>query len=157
MNRPMNGRIEKAIQERNNKVRKILHQIDSTTKKASTGRLELLKHLQTELVVHDHAKERILFPKLEEFGDKETNQLVSRLREEFRIFENLARELDEADPSSILWTSRFEILRDNLEMSMRREENRLSRIADAILNERQKESLLDTLVKEEKDLSTGFA
>lgn len=118
-----------------------------------SGRSDLLTQLRQQLIVLFRLKERVIYSKLKSFGDEELDQLVNRHREEHRIFEDWLNEIEQVNPTDPLWRARFEILRDNLERYLHREETRTLRLVDALLTEQQKLSLKMDIKKEEQGIA----
>lgn len=149
-------KIEQAIKERHNKIRKLLHQIEDTTERASERRPQLLLDLKKELIAHARAEEIAVFPKLEETKDYEIQMITTRSTEEHRIFENIIADMEGTSPNDLLWSARFQILQENLESYMRRLEKRLLPLTDALLTNQQSNHMLNRLQREESDVRASF-
>src|SRR6185295_7620257 len=121
------------------KVAGILEKIDSTTERGVKTREDLFTQLKTELDVHAHIEETILYPALEEV--EVTHDITLEAYEEHRLVKQLLAELEKMDKGEEQWTARFTVLKENVEHHVEEEEGEMFPKARKALSEEQAEEL----------------
>jgi hemerythrin superfamily protein len=125
------------------KVEGLLEKIDSTTERGVKTREDLFAQLKTELDVHAHIEETILYPALEEF--EVTHDITLEAYEEHRLVKQLLTELEKMDKGEEQWTARFTVLKENVEHHVEEEEGEMFPKARKALSEEQAEELGERL------------
>jgi len=121
------------------KVAGILEKIDSTTERGIKTREDLFAQLKTELDVHAHIEETILYPALEEI--EATHDITLEAFEEHRLVKQLLGELEKMDKGDETWTARFTVLKENVEHHVEEEEGEMFPKARKALSDEQAEEL----------------
>lgn len=121
------------------KVAGILEKIDATTERGIKTREELFGQLKSELDLHAHIEETILYPVLEKAD--ETHDITLEAFEEHRLMKQLLGELDSMDKGNEQWTARFTVLKENIEHHVEEEEDEMFKKARKVLSEAEAEDL----------------
>jgi hemerythrin superfamily protein len=121
------------------KVAGILEKLDATTERGIKTREELFGQLKSELDLHAHIEETILYPALEEAD--ETREITLEAYEEHRLVKQLLGELESMDKSEEQWTARFTVLKENIEHHVEEEEGEMFKKARKVLSEAEAEDL----------------
>ncbi len=121
------------------KVAGLLEKIDSTTERGVKTREDLFTQLKTELDVHAHIEETILYPALEEI--EVTHDITLEAIEEHRLVKQLLTELEKMDKGDEQWTARFTVLKENVEHHVEEEEGEMFPKARKALSETEAEEL----------------
>ena len=116
-----------------------MEKIDSTTERGVKTREDLFTQLKTELDVHAHIEETILYPALEEV--EVTHDITLEAYEEHRLVKQLLAELEKMDKGEEQWTARFTVLKENVEHHVEEEEGEMFPKARKALSEEQAEEL----------------
>ncbi|HEV7476046.1 MAG TPA: hemerythrin domain-containing protein [Pyrinomonadaceae bacterium] len=121
------------------KVAGLLEKLDSTTERGVKTREDLFTQLKTELDVHAHIEETILYPALEEI--EVTHDITLEAFEEHRLVKQLLAELEKMDKGEEQWTARFTVLKENVEHHVEEEEGEMFPKARKALSDEQAEEL----------------
>ena len=121
------------------KVAGILEKIDATTERGVKTREELFTQLKTELDIHAHIEETVLYPALEEAD--ETRDITLEAYEEHSLVKQLLGELEALDKSEETWTAKFTVLKENIEHHVEEEEGEMFKKARKVLSEEEAEEL----------------
>ena len=121
------------------KVAGILEKIDATTERGVKTREDLFTQLKSELDLHAHIEETILYPALEKAD--ETRDITLEAYEEHRLVKQLLGELESMDKSEEQWTARFTVLKENIEHHVEEEEGEMFKKARKVLSEEEAEDL----------------
>ncbi len=121
------------------KVAGILEKIDATTERGIKTREELFTQLKSELDLHAHIEETILYPALEKAD--ETHDITLEAYEEHRLVKQLLGELETMDKGDEQWTARFTVLKENIEHHVEEEEDEMFKKARKVLSEADAEDL----------------
>lgn len=125
------------------KVAGILEKIDATTERGVKTREDLFKQLKTELDLHAHIEETILYPALEQA--EETRDITLEAYEEHRLVKQLLTELDTLGKDEEQWTAKFTVLKENIEHHVEEEEDEMFKKARKVLSEKEAEDLGERL------------
>jgi hemerythrin superfamily protein len=138
------------------KVAGIMEKLDSTTERGVKTREELFAQLKTELDVHAHIEEKILYPALKEV-DK-TRDITFEGIEEHHVIKVLLAELDKLDKDEETWTAKFAVLKENVEHHVKEEETDMFPKARKALTEAEIEDLGTRLeAAKDKELKAAAA
>ncbi|MBC8029808.1 MAG: hemerythrin domain-containing protein [Pyrinomonadaceae bacterium] len=121
------------------KVAGILEKIDATTERGVKTREDLFTQLKSELDLHAHIEETVLYPTLEKAD--ETREITLEAYEEHRLVKQLLGELESMDKSEEQWTARFTVLKENIEHHVEEEEGEMFKKARKVLSEEEAEDL----------------
>jgi hemerythrin superfamily protein len=121
------------------KVAGILEKIDATTERGIKTREDLFTQLKSELDLHAHIEETVLYPALEKAD--ETREITLEAYEEHRLVKQLLGELESMDKSEEKWTARFTVLKENIEHHVEEEEGEMFKKARKVLSEEEAEDL----------------
>jgi DNA-binding FrmR family transcriptional regulator len=106
----------------------------------------VFKRIKSELEVHTHIEETILYPALEK--PAETHDLTLEAYEEHKVVKTLLAELSAAKSATDEWQAKAKVLRENVEHHVKEEENELFDKADDALSDEEIESLGDRMAAE---------
>ena len=121
------------------KVAGILEKLDATTERGIKTREELFGQLKSELDLHAHIEETVLYPALKEAD--ETREITLEAFEEHRLVKQLLGELESMDKGDEQWTARFTVLKENIEHHVEEEEGELFKKARKVLSEAEADDL----------------
>ncbi|HEU4715041.1 MAG TPA: hemerythrin domain-containing protein [Pyrinomonadaceae bacterium] len=131
------------LKEDHRKVEELFKQLESATGKK---KLSVFEQIKTELELHTHIEEKILYPALEE--PKETHDLTLEAYEEHDVVKRLLRELGRAKTADDEWEAKAKVLQENVEHHVEEEENELFKKAAAALGQEEIEALGEELETE---------
>lgn len=129
------------------KVSEIFEQIESASGRV---KLERFRKLKSELDVHSHIEETILYPALK--NAEESRDITLEGYEEHKVIKNLLSELDRAKKPSDEWTAKFTVLKESVEHHVGEEEGELFSKAKDVLTDEQAEALGDKMAAEKTKL-----
>src|ERR1700686_319655 len=124
------------LKEDHETVSEFFQRIESASGKAKIG---VFKKLKSELDLHAHIEETILYPALEKAN--ETRDLTLEAYEEHKVVKDLLAELDAAKEPSDEWKAKLTVLKENVEHHVDEEENELFDKANDVLTGEEAESL----------------
>jgi Hemerythrin HHE cation binding domain len=125
------------------KVSELFKKIEATTGKAKLG---VFKQIKSELDLHSHIEETILYPALEKA--KETRDLTLEAYEEHKVVKDLLGQLAAAKTPSDEWQAKLTVLQENVEHHVKEEENDLFDKANDVLTGDEAEELGDRMQAE---------
>ena len=143
------------LKQDHEKVSGIFEKLEDTTERAIKTRAELFAQLKTELDIHAHIEETILYPVLKEAD--ETREIALEAVEEHNVVKQLLSELEEMPVDQEEWKAKLTVLRENVEHHVEEEEGEMFGQARQILSREQIESLGDQLqaAKQEQKASAA--
>ena len=103
------------------------------------AKLDVFKQIKSELDLHAHIEEKILYPALEK--PEETHDLTLEAYEEHKVVKTLLSELAGAKTANDEWQAKATVLRENVEHHVKEEENELFDKADDALSDEEIEAL----------------
>ncbi|TWI55576.1 hemerythrin HHE cation binding domain-containing protein [Pseudomonas duriflava] len=119
----------------------ILEQLTNTSERAVKKRQELVQKLETELTLHTHIEEEILYPAFKSAGKKEEAKMYYEAIEEHRAVDSLVLpHIKATAPDSLEFSGRVKVVKELLEHHIEEEEEEMFKDAQALLG-----SQLDTL------------
>jgi hypothetical protein len=111
------------------------------------AKLAAFKKLKTELDVHAHIEEKILYPALEK--PDESRDITLEAYEEHRVVKDLLAELAAGEPGDE-WNAKLTVLQENVDHHVDEEEGELFDKAKKVLSDEQLELLGDKMAAEKK-------
>ena len=102
------------------KVAELFQRLERTSGKR---KLDVFKQIKTELDLHAHIEEKILYPALEE--QSETKDLTLEAYEEHKQVKTLLRDLSRSRTANDEWQAKAKVLQENVEHHVDEEENEL--------------------------------
>lgn len=136
------------LKEDHKKVSDLFEKLEPTTERAIKTREELFAKLKTELDVHSHIEETLLYPVLKEF--EETRDITLEGIEEHRIVKQLLTELDQMSKDTEQWTAKMTVLKESVEHHVEEEEGEMFKQARSVLSKEQIEQLTARIEAEKK-------
>ena len=133
----------KLLKADHEKVAGIFEKLEPTTERGVKTREDLFVQLKTELDIHAHIEETILYPALKE-ADK-THDLVLEAYEEHHVIKQLLAELDELSKDAEEWGAKLKVLQENVEHHVEEEEGELFPKAQKVLSTEEVEALGERL------------
>lgn len=133
-------------------VSELFKKIEATAGKAKLG---VFKRLKSELDLHAHIEETILYPALEKA--KETRDLTLEAYEEHKVVKDLLGQLAAAQTPSDEWQAKLTVLRENVEHHVEEEEGELFDKANDVLTGDEAERLGNRLQAEKIKQGGGAA
>ena len=118
----------KLLKKDHETVSELFKKIEATAGKA---KLRIFKQLKSELDLHAHIEETILYPALEK--PKATRDLTLEAYEEHKVIKDLLSELAGAKSPSDEWQAKLTVLQENVEHHVKEEENDLFDKANDVL------------------------
>ena len=131
------------LKQDHEKVSGIFEKLEETTERAIKTRQELFAQLKTELDIHAHIEETILYPTLKEAD--ETREITLEAFEEHAVVKQLLSELEEMPVDREEWKAKLTVLRENVEHHVEEEETEMFGQARQVLSQEQIEDLGDRL------------
>jgi hypothetical protein len=119
--------------------RKVAELFDRLEAASGKAKLAVFKQINSELELHSHIEEKILYPALEK--PQETHDLTLEAYEEHAVVKTLLTELSGARSPNDEWDAKAKVLRENVEHHVKEEENELFDKADDALSSEQIEAL----------------
>ena len=144
------------LKQDHEKVSGIFEKLEDTTERAIKTREELFAQLKTELDIHAHIEETILYPVLKEAD--ETHEITLEAVEEHNVVKQLLGELEQMSVDQEEWKAKLTVLRENVEHHVEEEEGEMFGQARQILSREQIESLgerLQAAKQEQKAAAAG--
>jgi hemerythrin-like domain-containing protein len=132
--------------------KKVADLFDRLETASGKKKLDVFKRIKTELEVHTHIEETILYPALEK--PEETHDLTLEAYEEHKVVKTLLAELSGAKSADDEWQAKAKVLRENVEHHVDEEENELFDKADDALSDEEIEAL-GTRMEAEKARKEG--
>jgi hypothetical protein len=136
------------LKEDHKKVSDLFEKLEPTTERAIKTREELFAKLKTELDVHAHIEETILYPVLKEV--EETRDIALEAIEEHRLVKVLLTELEQMPKDTEQWTAKLTVLKENVEHHVEEEEGEMFKQARSALSKEQIEQLTTRIQAEKK-------
>ena len=127
------------------KVAELFQRLERTSGKR---KLDVFKQIKTELDLHAHIEEKILYPALEE--QSETKDLTLEAYEEHKQVKTLLRELSRSRTANDEWQAKAKVLQENVEHPVDEEENELFKKAGRALSAEEIEELGQRLEAEKE-------
>jgi iron-sulfur cluster repair protein YtfE (RIC family) len=112
---------------------------EKTTERAAKARTSLLARLKAELMLHELAEEKILYPALKRHRD--ARDIVLEGYQEHHVADVLVKELERLSPHDERWGAKFKVLKENIEHHVEEEEGEMFRTARSVLDREQLESI----------------
>ena len=137
------------------KVAGILDKLEGTTERALKTREDLFAQLKTEMDIHAHIEETILYPVLEKA--EESRDITLEAYEEHRLVKQLLGELEAGAKDDEQWTAKFTVLKENIEHHVEEEEGEMFKKARKVLSEEEIEILGARMEKAKGEQKTAAA
>jgi|GEM_PF-275309 len=126
--------------------KKVAELFDLLERASGKRKLDVFKRIKSELEVHTHIEETILYPALEK--PKETHDLTLEAYEEHKVVKTLLAELSGAKSANDKWQAKAKVLQENIEHHVDEEEGELFKKADDALSDEEIEVLGDRMAAE---------
>lgn len=136
------------LKEDHQKVSSLFEKLEPTTERALKTREELFAKLKTELDVHSHIEETILYPVLKEI--EKTRDITLEGIEEHRVVKQLLMELEQTPKDTEQWTAKLTVLKENVEHHVEEEEGEMFKQARSALSKEDIEQLTTRIEAEKK-------
>ena len=103
------------LKQDHKKVIQLLNDIESTTKRGTDRRTQLLKEIETEIKVHSRIEEEIFYPAFKEAARTSDEHLVYEAMEEHHVVDVVLAELKAAKVDSEQFGAKVKVLKDLIE------------------------------------------
>jgi hemerythrin-like domain-containing protein len=134
-------------------VRAMLEQLSTSTERAAKKRVELLKQIEQELLVHAQLEEQLFYPAyLESVGKKQEQKLFYEALEEHKATRMVLAELKKAEPASPEFAARAKVLMDMVLHHIREEERDMFKNARASMQKERLEELGEQIQERKQQL-----
>ncbi len=143
------------LKEEHEKLRGIFDKIDDTTERAEKTRAHLYRELYRELHSHAVMEEQVLYTRLEQ--EESMKYLLAEAKEEHVQGENMLQELAKMDDTTIEWTGKVTVLKENTEHHLREEEEEMFVQAKKILKDGEAEKMAIAFIEGKKELLAKIA
>ncbi|MBD3314280.1 MAG: hypothetical protein GF344_00705 [Chitinivibrionales bacterium] len=121
------------LHQEHEEVKRILTQMQETSKGAPKSRQELIQRLRSALVPHMRGEERALYPRLQALPQSHDQALEAI--EEHHTAEMVLNELGELEVDAELWKPKAKVLKDLLEHHISEEERDIFSFTRELLGE----------------------
>ena len=145
----------KLLKADHEKVAGIFEKLEPTTERGVKTREDLFGQLKTELDIHAHIEETILYPALEEADT--THDLVLESYEEHHVIKQLLAELDELSKADEQWGAKLKVLQENVEHHVEEEEGELFPKGQKVLSAEEVEALGERLERTKTNQKSAVA
>ena len=108
------------ILEDHAKARRMLKELCQTDESECERRIALFADLKSELMIHQHVEEAVVYERLKEIADTRPDALEAI--NEHHIVDTLLEELDDMTKDNDRWTAKLGVLRELVEHHMEEEE-----------------------------------
>jgi hemerythrin-like domain-containing protein len=119
--------------------KKVAELFDVLETASGKRKLDVFKRIKSELELHTHVEETILYPALEK--PEPTHDLTLEAYEEHKVVKTLLAELSAAKSANDQWKAKAKVLRENVEHHVEEEENELFDKASDALSDEEIETL----------------
>ncbi len=126
------------IKDDHEEIKSLLEKIQAT-KRISHKRQALFEKLQKALKSHEEIEEKIFYPRAKEINDLENFILISH--EEHHIVDYILEEMLNAGSDETVWRAKFDVLKENIERHIYKEEHKLLPKIKKALNKQEREDL----------------
>ena len=126
------------------KVSELFERIEAASGQA---KVDIFKKIQSELEVHTHVEEKILYPALR--NAEETRDITLEAYEEHQVVKDLLAELAAGEPND-RWDAKLTVLKENVEHHVDEEENDMFGKAKDVLSNEEAEALGDQMAAEKR-------
>ncbi len=138
------------LKEEHNVVKGIFEKITDTTERAEKTREELYTQLYRELHSHAVAEQKTLYTRLEQ--EDSIKHLMAEAEEEHAQVENILKELASTDKTTIEWTAKATVLKENVEHHVEEEEEEMFKQAKSLLKDEEAKQLGEAFTELKKKL-----
>ena len=145
----------KLLKADHEKVAGIFEKLEPTTERGVKTREDLFGQLKTELDIHAHIEETILYPALEEADT--THDLVLESYAEHHVIKQLLAELDELSKADEQWGAKLKVLQENVEHHVEEEEGELFPKGQKVLSAEEVEALGERLERTKTNQKSAVA
>jgi iron-sulfur cluster repair protein YtfE (RIC family) len=145
----------KLLKADHEKVAGIFEKLEPTTERGVKTREDLFAQLKTELDIHAHIEETILYPALKKAD--QTHDLVLEAYEEHHVIKQLLAELDDLSKDEEEWGAKLKVLQENVEHHVEEEEGELFPKAQKVLSADEVEALGDRLEQAKRQQKSAAA
>ena len=130
------------LKEDHKHVKGLLEDLESSTDRATKRRLELVRQIEQELLVHAQIEEQIFYPAYHEAVSKKDDQkLYYEALEEHSVAKSVLAELKNTDPSTPEFAARAKVLKDLVLHHAEEEEKEMFPAARAHMKKDQLDAL----------------
>jgi hemerythrin superfamily protein len=138
-------------------VRELLSDLESTTRRASKRRVELLARIAQEIDVHTRIEEEIFYPAFKQAGDKSDDaKLYFEAKEEHRAAgEMVLPDLLKTAPDSEEFSGRAKVLKELVEHHAREEEREMFPRARELFSSAELRELGERMLERKEALLAG--
>ena len=114
------------LEEDHKKVRKMLAEFEATTERGVKTRQQLLKDIETELVVHSQLEEELFYPAYKVAAESaEDRKLFFEAHEEHHVVDVVLAELRDTDPATESFGAKAKLLKELVEHHADEEEEEM--------------------------------
>ena len=130
------------LTEDHDKVRKLLSELEETTTRGMKKRTQLVVQIAREVRLHARAEEEIFYPAFREAGEEsEDEKLFFEAAEEHGLVDVVLPKLEQADPTSELFSAQAKVLKDLIEHHAEEEEKEIFPRARKLMDNEQLKEL----------------
>ncbi len=133
-------------------VKDLLMKLCDTTERAEKSREELYQELLRELDSHAKAEQNTLYARLDEEEVMEWKHLLAEAKEEHARVEQLLQELGEMDKTTIEWTAKITVLKEQVEHHVKEEEEKMFKKAREVLKDGEAERLAEAFLAQKQEI-----
>lgn len=141
------------LREDHEKVKKLLHELDSTTERGVKTRHELFARVHREMKVHEAIEEEILYPTLKEHA--KVREVVLEGYEEHDVVDRLMGELAALSVEDESWGAKLKVMKENVEHHIEEEEDEMFSKARDVLDADALSELGEKMAARKKELEAA--
>jgi iron-sulfur cluster repair protein YtfE (RIC family) len=138
------------LKEDQEKVKKILGELESTTERGVKTREELFTKVKEELVVHEAIEEQIFYPALKEHS--KTKEIALEGYEEHHVVDTVMAEIEGVAYDDEKWGAKFKVMKENLEHHIEEEEGEMFKQARQVFDEDELAQLGESMLARKQEL-----
>ncbi len=132
------------------KVKKLLHEGESTTERGVKTRQDLFARIKHELQIHEAIEEEIFYPALKQHA--EAKAIVLEAYEEHNVVDAILSELERTPVDDQTWGAKFTVMTENLEHHIEEEESEMFQQARQAFSREELQALGERMERRKQDL-----
>src|SRR5215208_1754381 len=121
------------------KVKKLLTELESTTRRGVKTRTELFATIKGELTLHEIIEEEIFYPELK--AHPKAKDIVLEAFEEHHVVDLLMGELESLDVADETWGAKALVMKENIEHHIEEEEGEMFKQARQVFDRQELDDL----------------
>jgi hypothetical protein len=138
------------LKEDQQKVKKVLAELESTTERGVKTREELFTRVKQELVVHEAIEEEIFYPALKDHP--KTKEIALEAYEEHHVVDTIMAEIEGVAYDDETWGAKFKVMKESLEHHIEEEEGEMFKQAKQVFEDAELAQLGESMRARKEEL-----